>query len=207
HAGGGGRRAAVLGGGPGRAVLWAPGNDPAVVGTPVGAVPPPPPLPLAAQIARVERIFVEGGPVGLRPAGGEAERSPLIGDEDTAATAERAFRILGGLAARAGDPATAARLSARAGALRPAPPHPLARARRSLGAAAGARAEGEAAARALPGRAEVWSLLGVLDARAGRCADAARHLARALALDPADRDANANLARMPLCYGKMPRSR
>jgi hypothetical protein len=189
------RSAAVLGGGARRAVLWELGGDaqpaPVVPGVPVGWVAPTAPLPLAAQIARVERVFAD------------------TGDEDTAATAERATRILGGLAARAGDPATAERLTARAVALGAGPLERLnlARYRLALGDDAGAAPEAEAAARALPARAEAWSLVGVLDARAGRCADAARHLARALALDPADRDANANLARLPLCYGKMPRSR
>src|SRR4030095_15414564 len=50
------------------------------------------------------------------------------------------------------------------------------------------RAPGRAPRRAHPDRASVWSLIGTLDARAGRCAEAARHLDRALELDPNDPD-------------------
>jgi cytochrome c-type biogenesis protein CcmH/NrfG len=45
----------------------------------------------------------------------------------------------------------------------------------------------------------VWSLLAVVELRAGHCRLAAEHLERALRLDPREPDALANRARLGQC--------
>jgi tetratricopeptide (TPR) repeat protein len=168
----------------GRPILWEPGDDepplPVAVGVPVGGTA----IPLALQIARVERAFAP----------------PATDDEDGAATAARAYRILGA----GGDLPRAQVLSARAVDLAedPIARLNLARYRLALHDDARARSDAEASVRALPRRADAWSLLGVIDARAGRCAEAQVHLGRALALDPTDRDALTNLPRLASCRPK-----
>jgi tetratricopeptide (TPR) repeat protein len=174
----------------GRAVVWELGDDPApplVPGVPVGWLGAPG-LPLAAQVAAAERAFA----------------APATDEEGTAVVAARAFLDLGALASRGGDLPLAVRLTERALALGDAPLAHVNQARYllALGDDAGARRHAEAAAARAPGQPGAWSLLGVLDARAGRCAEARRHLERALALDPADHDAILNLTRLALCRAR-----
>jgi tetratricopeptide (TPR) repeat protein len=174
-----------------RPVLWELGDDnpppgwPLGAGVPVGTIGRTPSVPLERQIERARRAFAP----------------PATDDDGAAAAAARAFMTLGVLAARVGDIPRALALAERAAALGddPVARLNLARWHLTLGDDDAARVQLVAALAARPRRAAGWSLLGVLDARAGRCAAAQRALLRALALDAADHDAVTNLLKLPMC--------
>jgi tetratricopeptide (TPR) repeat protein len=163
-----------------RPVVWEIADDPAsgiVPGVPVGR------RSGAPVIADVERIF-------RGSAAGDGLARPLIA---------RAFHNAGVLRANSGDLRRGVELVERSLAIAPVPGALLNAARFRFALGEDARALAEAATRAQPARAAAWSLLGTIDARAGRCADARRHLDRALELDPEDRDARANRPKLGAC--------
>jgi tetratricopeptide (TPR) repeat protein len=173
-----------------RAVVWELADDPAppmLPGVPVGWIGAPG-LPLAAQARLAERAFAP----------------PATDDQGGAEAAARAFMNLGAFLSRAGEMPLAAIYTRRAVELGddPVAELNLARYLLALHDDAHARRYAEVAAARLPGRAEPQSILGVIDARAGKCDDARARFARALAIDPTDRDATANLARMGQCKAR-----
>jgi Flp pilus assembly protein TadD len=119
-------------------------------------------------------------------------------DENARRIAVRSWINLGAVLS-SGDAAGAALATEQAVAL--APENHLARINAAryhlaLGRDDAALAHARVAVRLGPRRAEAWALLGTLDARAGRCAEAIAHLERALALDAGDPDATVNLPRV-----------
>jgi len=174
-----------------RPVVWEIGNDasmPVAPGVPVGYVGRLQASGAKAPIADVEKIFAP----------------PAAGDGLARQTIARAFHNAGVMRARAGDLRRGAELVEKSIAIDPLPMAHLnaARYRLALGDEDAARAHAVAAVRAQPDRASVWSLIGTLDARAGRCAEAARHLDRALELDPNDPDARINRPKLAGCVEK-----
>jgi hypothetical protein len=187
----GARRAIVAGD---RPVVWELGDDPLPAGVPSAMGVPllslgkraAPPLP------DLDRIFT----------------AAAVADPPAAAVAAKAYNNLAVLVAHAGDRARAAGLAERAVDLHPEPLGLVnaARFRLALGQDGLALRHLEEAARLAPGRAAVWSLLGTLRAREGRCRDARLLLERALRLDPGDEDAKVNLGLLGGCVeGKAPR--
>ncbi len=167
----------------GRPIDWEPVDDAPPPGfafdIPIGAVGPAASgVDPRRSIADAERIFAP----------------PATDDEVTRGVAQRAFANLGVEAAGMGDHADAAEVTERAIALDDVPRSRVnaARYRLAMRDEPAARVHVETALAEDPDNAAAWSILGVLDARAGKCADAKKDFNRALAIDPNEPDARSN---------------
>ena len=166
-----------------RAIGWEIGDDP---------------LPGPARLDLPLALLGQRGVGDATPTLARVFRDDTLGDPETRATARRAWNRLGVFDQLRGDTAAAAAAAERSIAIADDAGARVnaARYRLALGDDARAQEHAERAVALDERRAAGWALLGVVAARAGRCEDAKARFERALALDPNDEDARANLPKL-----------